>query len=526
MKSIRLLFFCLTALTSRAQTYDLVIKNGRVIDGSGNPWYYADVAIKNGKVAYIGSVPPTDAKTVIDAKHQIVAPGFIDIHTHVEENLEAQPGAENFLYDGVTTLITGNCGNSHTNFRTYFDSLRAMKFSPNLASFVGHNSVRFKVMKTAFREPTAKEQAEMETVVEQAMKDGAVGLATGLVYIPGTYAKTPEVVGLAKTAARYGGIYASHIRNEGLQGEKSILEAIQIGREAAIPVQISHFKVDSKPLWGSSHRTIALVEAARTEGLDVTIDQYPYAAGSTTLTFVLPSWTLADSDSLTMARFRDPATRAKIRKEMMENLKQNGFKNYDYAVVASAPMDPTLNGLSISQINQRSGRKNNAETEADLIMDLLIKAKMKRIQMVYHVMSEEDVAIIMRYPNTMIASDGRVAVFNVNVPHPRSYGTNARVLGQYVREKHILPLEDAVRRMTSLPAQRFGFADRGLLKPGYAADVVIFDEKTVDDAATFEAPHAYSKGISYVLVNGTPVIENGKHNGQRPGQVLLGKGHL
>ncbi|WP_138995269.1 amidohydrolase family protein [Larkinella sp. C7] len=520
-----LYFLCISTFTY-GQSFDLVIKNGRVVDGTGNPWYYADVAIQNGKVARIGKIPATEGKTVIDAKNQLVAPGFIDVHTHVEGSLQDRPGAENFLYDGVTTLVTGNCGGSATNLRTFFDSLRIGGFSPNLASMIGHNTVRLKVMKMAFREPTAKEQTEMEALVEQAMKDGAVGISTGLIYTPGTYARTPEIVNLAKMASRYGGVYASHMRNEGQDVKKAIEEAIQIGREAGIPVEISHFKVASKPIWGSSVETVAMVEAARREGLDVTVDQYPYTASSTSLSSIVPSWALADGDSATLVRFRDPATRTKIRKEMLTGLKKNDRKNFDYAVVAYYPADTTFNGLSITKINQKLGRKNNAETEADLVLELMDKTAMKRIQMVYHTMSEDDVATIMHYPNTMIASDAGVARFQSGMPHPRGYGTNARVLGRYVREKKVIPVEEAVRRMSSLPAQRFKLDDRGILKPGYAADLVVFDEKTVSDQSTYDVPHAYSTGFSYVLVNGIPVIEGGKHNGKRPGQVLMGKGYV
>ena len=464
MKHLLYLFFISTV--TYGQSFDLVIKNGRVVDGTGNPWYYADVAIQNGKVARIGKIPATDAKTVIDAKNQIVAPGFIDVHTHVEGSLQDRPGAENFLYDGVTTLVTGNCGSSATNLRLFYDSLRIGGFSPNLASMIGHNTVRMKVMKMAFREPTAKEQTEMEAIVEQAMKDGAVGISTGLIYTPGTYARTPEIVNLAKMASRYGGVYASHMRNEGQDVKKAIEEAIQIGREAGIPVEISHFKVASKPIWGSSVETVAMVEAARRDGYDVTVDQYPYTASSTSLASIVPSWALADGDSATLLRFRDPATRTKIRKEMLDGLKKNDRKNYDYAVVAYYATDTTFNGMSISKINQKLGRKNNAETEADLVMELMEKCNMKRIQMVYHTMSEEDVATIMRYPNTMIASDAGVARFQSGMPHPRGYGTNARVLGVYVRDKKVIPVEEAVRRMSSLPAQRFKLDDRGILKTG------------------------------------------------------------
>ncbi|GAB3503206.1 D-aminoacylase [Spirosoma knui] len=524
---LRLLLFCsLFPVLATAQSYDLIIKNGRVVDGTGNPWIRADVAIRNGRIVQVGKLPSADAKRIIDANGLIVAPGFIDVHAHVEGDLESQPGAPNFTYDGVTTLITGNCGSSGTNFRRYFDTLRAQGISINLGSLIGHNSVRLKVMKTAFREPTAREQADMEAIVQQAMQDGAVGLSTGLIYTPGTYARTPEIVNLARVASRYGGVYASHIRNEGQEVKQAIEEAIQISREANIPVEISHFKVASKPLWGNSTETIELVEAARREGLDVTVDQYPYTASSTSLASIIPSWALADGDSAVLARFRDSATRTKIRTEMLESLKKNLRKNYDYAVVASYRADTTFNGLSITRINQKLGRKNTATAEADLVMELMERADMKRIQMVYHTMSETDVETILRYPNTMIASDAGVAKFGSGMPHPRAYGTNARVLGRYVRERKVIPLEEAIRRMTSLPAQRFRLTDRGLLRPGYAADVVLFDEKTVADKATYEQPHAYTTGISWVLVNGTPVIEEGKHTGQRPGQLLMGPGYV
>lgn len=512
-------------LLTQAQPYDLVIKNGRVVDGTGNPWVYADVAIQNGRIVQVGVVPAADAKRTIDATGLIVAPGFIDVHTHVEGSLEVQPGAPNFIYDGVTTMITGNCGGSSANLRTFFDTLRMQGISVNLGSLIGHNTVRMRVMKMAFREPTAREQTEMEALVEQAMKDGAVGLSTGLIYTPGTYARTPEVVNLAKMASRYGGVYASHIRNEGQNVKQAIEEAIQISREAKIPVEISHFKVASKPLWGKSTETVELVEAARREGLDVTVDQYPYTASSTSLESIVPSWALADGDSAVLNRFRDPVTRAKIRTEMLDGLARNLRKNYDYAVVASYKPDTTFNGLSISAINEKMGRKRSAATEADLIMELMERAQLKRIQMVYHTMSETDVETILRYPNTMIASDAGVAKLGVGMPHPRAYGTNARVLGRYVRERHVIPLEEAIRRMTSLPAQRFRLQDRGLLRPGYAADIVLFDEKAVSDKATYDLPHAYTTGISWVLVNGTPVVENNQHTGKRPGQVLLGPGY-
>ncbi len=524
LSALFLLLFIVN-ITLAQQPYDLVIKNGRVVDGTGNPWQRADVGITNGRIVRVGNIPAEQAKRVIDANGQIVAPGFIDVHAHVERDLEVQPDAPNFIFDGVTTLVTGNCGGSNINMKAYFDTLRLGGISLNLASLIGHNSVRMRVMKTAFREPTVREQAEMERLVEQAMRDGAVGLSTGLIYTPGTYAKTPEVVGLARKASQYGGVYASHIRNEGQNVKKAIEEAIQIGREAGIPVEISHFKVASKPIWGSSVETVALVEAARREGIDVTVDQYPYTASSTSLQSIVPSWALADSDSMVLARFRDPASRTKIRSEMLASLKQNGRTDYEYAVVSNYRADTTFNGMSIHKINQKLGRPNTATSEADLVMDLIERNSMNRVQMVYHTMSEQDVETILRYPNTMIASDAGVATFGSAMPHPRAYGTNTRVLARYVRDRKIIPLEEAIRRMTSLPAQRFSLTGRGLLQPGYAADVVIFDANTISDQATYDKPHAYATGIGWVLVNGVPVVENGKHTHQRAGAVLLGAGY-
>ncbi|WP_435357168.1 N-acyl-D-amino-acid deacylase family protein [Emticicia sp. SJ17W-69] len=504
-----------------AQKYDLVIKNGRVIDGSGNPWFAADVAIKSGKIAGIGFFQTSEGAKVIDAKNQIICPGFIDVHTHVEDALQKLPTADNFIYDGVTSIITGNCGGSELNLAKYFDELKQIQTSVNVGSLIGHNTVRRYVMKNVFRDPTPKEQVQMEALVEQAMKDGAVGLATGLIYIPGTYSKTPEVVGLARVASMYNGVYASHIRDEASKVKEAIEEAINIGREAHIPVEISHFKISSKPLWGQSNTTLGLVEKARLEGIDVNIDQYPYTASSTNMGTMLPSWALSDGDSVIHTRLTNVEIRKKIRAEMLKNLKADNRQSFDYAFVARYKDDSTLNGKNIYEINKLLGRKASAESEADLIMDMVDKGG---AQMIFHKMSEEDVVRILQYPYTMIASDAGVIQFNKNVPHPRGYGSNARVLGVYVREKQVLRLEDAIRRMTSLPAQRFRIDNRGLIRVGYAADVLIFDENKITDKATFEQPHAYSEGIEVVLVNGVAVLENGKHTGKKSGEIIYGKG--
>ncbi len=528
--SIRVLMFFIplsiftfsSNILAQKPLFDLLIRNGKVVDGSGNPWFRADIGVLNGKIAAIGQLDSTQAKRTIDATGLVVSPGFIDVHTHVEGGIKRVPTADNYILDGVTSIITGNCGGSEDNLTSFYQNLMKIGISLNIGSFIGHNNVRRQVMNKANRDPTPKEQVDMENLVEKAMKQGAVGLSTGLIYIPGTYSKTPEVVGLAKVAARYGGVYTSHIRNEGETVSGAISEAITVGREAQIPVEISHFKIAFKPLWGKSTETVAMVEKARQEGIDINIDQYPYAASSTNMGTLLPAWALADGDTAMLKRFADTPIHAQIKAEMIANLTKDQRKNWDYAVVAHSKADSTLDGKTISDINILRGRKRTAEDEVETILELMAKGGG---QMIYHKMSEEDIDIILKYPNTKNASDGGVEVYGFGVTHPRSYGTNARVLGRYVRERKTLTLEDAIRRMTSLPAQRFRIDDRGLLRVGYAADILVFDEKTVSDKATYERPHAYSVGFKYVMVNGKLTVENGKHNEMKAGQIIYGKGY-
>ncbi len=510
-------------------SYDVVIANGRIVDGSGNPWYIADVGIRGGRIAAIGRLctkgidpPACPAKRTIDARGLVVAPGFIDVHSHSEGDIARVPTADNYLFDGVTSIVTGNCGGSDVNLGQVFGTLKQAGISINYASLIGHNSVRRSVMGTEQRDPTPEEQARMEALVGQAMREGAVGLATGLIYIPGTYSKTSEVVGLARAAAKYNGVYATHMRDEGARVFEAIEEALQIGREAGIPVEISHFKVSNKNFWGQSKRTIEMVEQARAAGLDVTVDQYPYTASSTNLGVLLPSWALAGGQQKINERLGDAATRKKIAVEMKETIrKRNGRKRLDYAVVARCRWDASLEGKSLAQINKEKGRKAKLEAEIETVLEMMEKGG---ASMVYHSMHEEDVERILKFPYSMVAADGGVTEFGRGVPHPRSYGTNARVLGRYVRERKTLRLEEAIRKMTSLPAQRFRLTERGLLRPGMWADVVVFDEKSVADVATFEKPHAYSAGFAFVLVNGEVVIEGGKHSGAKPGQILRGPG--
>ncbi len=505
-----------------AQSFDLVILNGKIIDGTGNSWYYGDVGIRNGKIVSIGKLTNAETKRVILANGLIVAPGFVDVHTHIEGGESTSPTADNFIFDGVTSVVTGNCGGSNLDMAAYFRRLDSAKISINVASLIGHNTVRRAVMGDLQRDPTAEEQMKMEGLVEKAMKEGAVGLSTGLIYVPGTYSKTPEVVGLAKSSSKFNGVYASHIRDEGDHVTEAVNEAISIGREAKMPVEISHFKVTYKPNWGKSTETIGLVEKARLEGIDVTVDQYPYVASSTTLDTTVPTWVFGGGRDSMKLRINDPDMREKIKKEMVDGLRKKQLKNYSYAVVSRYPPDTTLNGKNISEINKLKGRKAKPMEEAETILEMV--NAINRTQMVFFSMDEKDLIRILQYPFNMVASDAGIAKFGSGMPHPRAYGTNARVLGRYVNELNVLRLEEAIRRMTSLPAQKFNLRDRGLIREGMAADILVFDEKTVGDAATFTAPHAYSKGFKYVIVNGEVTIDNGKHTGVRNGSVLKGPG--
>ena len=506
--------------------YDLIIRNGRIIDGGGNPWYAADVGIRDGRITAIGRLDTTQSRRVLDAQGMIVAPGFIDGHTHSEGGIRRIPTADNFLFDGVTSIVTGNCGGSVVAVDTFFAELTRNGMSINLATLIGHNSVRRRVMGSVQRDPTPEELSAMEAIVEKGMRDGAVGFSTGLIYIPGTYSKTAEVVALAKAAAKYNGVYSSHIRNEGNDEQggvfAAITEAIDVGRAAGMPVEISHFKVSSKRLWGQSRRTIGMIEKARAEGLDVTVDQYAYTASSTSLSVLLPSWALADGDSAVKVRLNDPKMRRKIRDQMRHTIiDRNGRMNMSYAFVTRCEWDSTLNGKNISQINRLWKRKGTLDNEIQTVLDMMEKGG---AGMIYHTMSEQDVQRIMKYPYSMVASDAGVIRLGSGVPHPRGYGNNARILSEYVRKKKILRIEEAIRKMTSFPAQRYQFVERGLIRPGMWADLVVFDEKTVADKATFQKPHAYSEGFAYVIVNGEIVIDHGTHTGAKPGKVLLGPG--
>jgi N-acyl-D-amino-acid deacylase len=497
-----------------AASYDVIIRGGRVADGTGNPAFFADVAVKNGRIAAIGRIAG-EATTEIDAKGLVVAPGFIDVHTHAEE-IDELPLAENFARMGVTTLVLGNCGSSTLHVGEFFRRLEATNISPNVATLIGHGTVRGKAMGGSFtRPPSAEELEQMKQLVEQAMKDGAVGLSTGLIYLPGVFAKTDEIIELAKVAARYDGVYASHMRDEGREILDALNELFRIAREAGIRAEISHIKLSGKSNWGRTAQVLAAIEQARAEGLDITQDQYVYTASSTGISQLVPEQS-RDSSQFKQA-LADPKQKARMIAEMKEKLKKAGRKNYAYAVIASYRHDPSLNGLNVVEAAKKARSSDSLDAQIELILDIHSHGGASGV---FHGISEEDLQIFLRQPNTMFASDSGVRKFQEGVPHPRGYGNNARVLGRYVRELKLLRLEDAIRRMTSLPATTFRLKDRGVLREGAWADVVVFDPGKVRDEATFNEPHHYATGFACVLVNGVPVVKNDEHTGARPGQPL------
>ncbi len=508
------------AASHHEATYDIVIRNGKIIDGTGNPAYSGSIGIKNGKIAFIGAIDDTFEKE-IDAKGQVVCPGFIDVHTHAENVLEL-PNAENFTRMGVTTIVVGNCGGSEESLSKFFSDIEKKTVSVNVASLYGHNTIRRKVMGGNFsRPPTDIELTEMKTFVDQAMRDGAVGLSTGLIYLPGTYSKTDEIVELAKISATYGGLYASHMRNESIRVFEAIDEFLTVAKEAKIRAELSHIKVGGESMWGKSPEILAKLEKARENGFEITQDQYAYTASSTSLSVLIPDAYLEGGSDEYRKRMLDAGTRMRAAEEMKAILLKRNTKDYTYAVIANCNSNKALNGKNLVEATKILTGKDGLDDQIETIFNLQSAGGASCI---FHGMSEGDVANFMSHPYTMIASDASCRDKNESIPHPRGYGNNARVLGRYVRDLKVLKIEDAIRKMTSLPAQTFRLKNRGTLAEGKQADIVIFDPKTVGDPATYTDPHHFAEGFSYVMINGKLVIEDGELTGIRPGQVVRGPG--
>lgn len=508
--------FLAGSLSLSAAEWDLVIKNGRLVDGSGEVGQVSQLAIHKGRVAAIGEEVGA-GKRVIDAAGKIVAPGFIDVHTHSERICDL-PIAENFLRMGVTTIITGNCGTSVTDVAAFFDEVEQTGVALNVATLIGHNSVRRQAMGGSFlRKPTAEQLAEMQRLVDQAMKDGAVGLSTGLIYNPGAFAKTDEVLALAQSAAAHDGIYVSHMRHETVKIFDAIEELMTIARGAKIRAQVSHIKLTGPTAWGKAAEVLKVLDQARAEGLQITHDQYAYTASSTGLAQLIPDAAREGTRQDYLTRIADPEKKAEIVAKMAGMRARIGREDYGYAVIARYPADPELNGMRVPAAAKLRRGSDTVEEQVELILEIEAKGGGSAV---YHGMNEEDLKVFMKHPLTMVASDGGPRRFGEDVPHPRSYGNNARVLARYVREQGLLTVEDAVRKMATLPAEVFQLKDRGLIKVGAVADVVVFDLAAVADKSLFEDPHHYAVGFSEVIINGVPVISGGELQTERPGKAV------
>ena len=502
-------------LVLEASAFDVVIRGGRVIDGTGAPAFFADVGIRDGRIAQVGKIANGEGAEIIDATGLVIAPGFIDVHTHAEE-ISDLPDGHNFIRMGVTTLMLGNCGASEIDLEEYFGKIERTGVAPNVATLIGHNIVRAKAMGGSFdRPPTEEELTAMRGYVAEAMRAGAFGLSTGLIYLPGTFSKTEEIIELAKVASEFGGMYVSHMRDEALEIDSALEELFRIAREAKIRAHVSHIKLSGKSAWGRADAILGKIDAARAEGLDITQDQYVYTASSTGISQLVPEW--AREGGKLKERLADSEIKQRMKDEMRSKLVRRGQEDFSYAVIAYYRQNTNLNGLNIAEAAEKVRGSRSLEEQMELILEIVSKG---RPSGVFHGMSENDLETFMRHPNTMFAADSGVRRFQEGIPHPRGYGNNARVLHRYVNEKKVLRLEEAVRRMTSLPAAAFRIPERGQVREGFRADLVMFDPKEIRDKATFTDPHQFPEGIAHVLVNGTAVIRGGEPTSAQPGEVI------
>jgi N-acyl-D-amino-acid deacylase len=533
--------------------YSILIQQGKIVTGAANPWFRGDIGIKDGRIVKIGCIKGESADQVIEARELVVCPGFIDVHSHSDFTISLLPSAESTLMQGVTTLITGNCGFSlapttpQTNdllrkslspfippqvhlempwksFSTYLETESTLDLAVNIGHLVGHGTIRIAVMGYENRAPSRRELQSMKQHVREAMQAGALGLSSGLIYPPGMFSQTPELIEVAHVAQEYGGIYASHIRGEGPTLLTAMHEAIAIGEQAQIPIHIAHHKASGRAQWGQITQTLQLMETARAQGIDISCDQYPYTAGMTTMSTLLPPWAHEGGLTTLINRLRSPAQRSRLKSDMEEGIPgwENFVKNNEWSNIYIASVRSEKNryweGKNFTEIAHEQ-----ASDEFTVLFNLLLEEEGEATIILFF-MHEDDVQQVLVHPLQMIGSDSwSVApegVLSRGKPHPRFYGTFPRVLGKYVREQNTLTLEDAIRRMTTFPATRFGLKDRGLIGEGRWADITIFNPETIIDQATYEASHKYPRGIEYVIVNGRLAVDQGKVTGERSGQVL------
>jgi len=498
-------------------SYDLLILDGTIYDGTGNAPKKSDIAIKGDQIIKIGNLKKAKALRTINANNLIVSPGFIDIHTHLDPILKL-PDCESHIRQGVTTSIGGPDGGGPNPLGPYLKGLQEIGIGMNVGYLIGHNSVRKEIMSLENRKPTKTEMNQMKSLISKAMKEGAFGISTGLKYIPGNFAEVEEIIELSKEASKNGGVYTSHLRDEGLGVINSVKEAIYISEKADIPVILTHHKIIGKPMWGSSSETLALVDSARLKGLNIMLDQYPYNASYTGISILIPSWSRAGGQKEFLRRLSDPILRDSIKNQIIFNILNDRGGN-DLARIQFAKVNwmQELEGKTLKYWCKLKGLEPTLENGADLVIEAQRNGGAKCI---FHAMDEADVVNIMKHPQTIIASDGRLVKIGDGHPHPRWYGTFPRVLGRYVREKKILTLSEAINKMTFMPAKAMGIDNRGLIKEGMKADITIFNSKNIIDKSTFEDPHQYSEGIDYVIINGQLAIENGEFNKIKSGEVL------
>jgi dihydroorotase/N-acyl-D-amino-acid deacylase len=557
MRSLALLILlCISPwlpLAGQSQSFDLIIRNGRIVDGTGSPWYAADLGVRDGRIAAIGRLDGVDAKQIVDARQNVVAPGFIDMLGQSELTILVNPSLPSKIFQGITTEITGEGGSPaplndaivaadrtgydqlkitpdwHT-LREYYARLERQGIGINLATYVGATQVRRMVLGDDDKDPSPAELARMRELVRQAMLDGAVGVSTSLQYPPAPYAETEELIALASEAARFGGVYASHMRSESDEILVALDEAIRIGREARIPVEIWHLKTAGRRNWGRMPQVVAKIDSARKAGVDIAADTYAYPAWFNSLSSYVPPWAHDGGTAKLLQRLRDPETRRRIKQEIESEAPTDWENSWHLipgpeAILIGAVHNPALRrfqGKTLAQVGQVWKRE-----PLDALLDLLVQDDAYTFVAVFG-MNEPDVALALEQPWVSINCDSEGSapegLLSQSHPHPRAYGTFPRILRKYVREERRLTLEEAIRKFSSLPAQRMRFGDRGVLKVGLWADVVVFDPATITDRATFERPHQLAEGMRWVLVNGIPVIAEGKATGARPGKVLRGAG--
>ena len=504
-------------LTGCQQEYDVIIKNGMVYDGSGNSPVQSDVAIRGDRIVKVGDLKTAKAKRVIDATGLAVAPGFIDLHAHLDPLLEL-PGAESAIRQGITTSLGGPDGSSPWPLGKYLDKADSIGMGINVAFLIGHNTIRRNIMQLENRAPNSVELDSMKAQVAQGMKDGAFGISTGLKYLPGAFSNVDEVIALSEIASQFGGIYTSHLREEGIGLFDAVAEAIDIGKIAKVPVILTHHKAIGTKMWGGSVTTLAMVDSARQLGIDVMMDQYPYNASYTGIGVLIPSWAMAGGRNEFKKRIDNRMLKDSIKRGIIDNiLYDRGGADLNRIQFAMVDWKKDLEGRTLNDWLIEKKMEPTVENGAELVIEAQLNGG---ASCVYFAMDDADVERIMKHPQTMIASDGRLASPGDGHPHPRWYGTFPRVLGVYVREKNILLLEVAIQKMTMMPADRLGLKERGRIQENTFADVVVFNPETVIDKSTFQDPHQYPEGIDYVFVNGQLAVDKGEFTNIRSGKVL------